>query len=409
MRILVINHIENAQQSLRNSRVRSVLTMLGVAIGIASITVILSLSYGANTVVNNQISSLGGNLAIIKPGKAIDIATNVLQLQTSNGYATSTLSEPDIEYIKHSPHIKSVAPLMILNGTIKADFTAPEGSPVVATTPELADISNLNIFEGQFLNKDMVENAAIIGKQLSIDIFGTESSTGRILTIRNQPFTVNGVLEKTNNPINYNSINFDNAVIINFAAGKKLNQNIAQIQQIDIKADSTTNLKQIISTLNTTIQANHNGEKDFFILTGDQITKPTGQLLQLITNITTAIAAISLIVGGIGIMNIMLVTVAERTREIGIRKALGATNADISWQFLIESLVISLGGWIAGYVVGYFIAFGISTFFAFDPIINWQITVATMIVSIVVGTIFGLYPAIRAAHKDPVESLRQYD
>ena len=130
----------------------------------------------------------------------------------------------------------------------------------------------------------------------------------------------------------------------------------------------------------------------------------------MIATVTTAIAAISLIVGGIGIMNIMLVTVAERTREIGIRKALGASNSDISWQFLIESLAISIGGGIAGYVSGYIVAFGISRgFLTFDPIINWQIAVIALFISLFMGTLFGLYPAIRAARKDPIESLHQYD
>lgn len=409
MRILMINHIQNAQQSLKNCRVRSILTMLGVAIGIASITVILSLSFGASKVISDQITSLDGNIAVIRPGKNIDIATSILQIQPNQNYTTSTLSEPDIKYIKNTPHVKSVAPLMILNGTIKADSKAPNSSSILATTPELNDIANLKMSEGQFLNKDMNPDAVIIGTQLSINIFGTESSTGRILTIRDKKFIVSGILKRTNSPVNYNSVDFDNTAIISLEAGKQLNQNIAQIQQINLKADSPSNLKQIINSLDKTIQASHNGEKDFYILTGNQVSQPTSQLFQLITVITTAIATISLVVGGIGIMNIMLVTVAERTREIGIRKALGATSADISWQFLIESMVISLGGWLGGFTVGYILALIIGTFLEFFPVINWQIAVSTLIISSVVGTTFGLYPATRAARKDPIESLRQYD
>ena len=116
-----------------------------------------------------------------------------------------------------------------------------------------------------------------------------------------------------------------------------------------------------------------------------------------------------MLVGGIGIMNIMLVSVAERTREIGIRKALGATNADITIQFLIESLAMGLGGGIAGYVVGYLLAFGISTFLTFDPVLNWEIVIVALTLSVTMGTVFGLYPAIRAARKDPIESLREYN
>jgi ABC-type antimicrobial peptide transport system permease subunit len=384
--------------------------MLGVTIGIASITTILALSGGASKIVSNQVDSLGGNIAVIRPGKTTGPIADITQIQPQHNYATSTLTESDIAYIKNIPHIKSIAPLMILSGTIKADSVAPNDSAIVATTPNLADISNLELRDGQFLDETINQNTAVIGAQLSINIFGTELSLGRTFYIRGQPFTVIGILKRLNDPINYNAIDFDNATIINFAVGKKLNKNVTQIQQIDIKADSITNLDQAIITINKTLLKSHGGENDFSVLTGNQISQPTSQLFYAIAGATTAIAAISLLVGGIGIMNIMLVTVAERTREIGIRKALGASNADISWQFLIESLAISVGGGVAGYIGGYVVAFTISsTFLTFDPIINWQIAVVALVISIIMGTLFGLYPAIRAAHKDPIESLHQYD
>ena len=410
MRLLLSNHIQNAYQALHGSRVRSALTMLGVTIGIASVTAILALSSGASKIISDQIDSLGGNIAVIRPGSTINPIVNITQARPSHDYATSTLTEADVTYIINTQSVQSVAPLMVLSGTIKADSIAPNDSLVVATTPSLIDISNMKLREGQFFDTVTKQDVVVIGTQLSINIFGTESSIGRMLTIRGQTFTVIGILKRINNPINYNSIDFDNAAIINFNAGKKLNQNVAQIQQIDIKADSTANLAKIITTINKTLKVSHSGENDFTVLTGDQISQPTSQLFYMIATVTTAIAAISLIVGGIGIMNIMLVTVAERTREIGIRKALGASNSDISWQFLIESLAISIGGGIAGYVSGYIVAFGISRgFLTFDPIINWQIAVIALFISLFMGTLFGLYPAIRAARKDPIESLHQYD
>lgn len=408
MRFLFANHAQNAYQSLRSSRVRSGLTMLGVTIGIASITAILSLSGGASKVISDQIKALGGNIAVIRPGVVQDPISSLTNSNSHRDFAASTLTEADIVYVRNSEHVQSVAPIMILGGTIKADSKAPDNTPIVATTPELASISNLQVRDGQFLDDSISQDTAVIGTQLSIDIFGTESSIGKTVTIRGKPFTVVGVLKLQNDPINYNQVDFDNAVIINFASGKSLNRSVAQIQQINIKADSTDNLNSIINHLDQVITASHKGEKDFSILSGDQIAQPTSQLFYTIAAVTTAIAAISLLVGGIGIMNIMLVTVAERTREIGIRKALGASNGDISWQFLIESLAISIGGGIAGYVVGYIVSFGISTFLTFDPIINWQIATTAIVVSIIMGTIFGIYPAIRAARKDPIESLRQY-
>jgi len=409
MRLLIFNHIQNANQSLRSRRARSLLTMIGIIIGVASITTILSLSGGANKIISDQINSLGGNIAVIRPGTKTDLITNITQSQTQNNYATSTLTEADITYIKNTPHVQSVAPLMTLSGIIKAESTAPDSSLIVATTPELANISNLKINEGQFLDETIGKNTVIVGTQLSINIFGTESSVGRILTIRDQSFTVIGVLKRINNPINYNSVDFDNAAIVGFAVGKELNQNVSQIQQINVKADSITNLDEAIATINKTLLTSHNGKNDFSVLIDDQISQPTSQLFYAIAGVTTVIAAISLLVGGLGIMNIMLVTVTERKREIGIRKALGASDADISLQFLIESLAISIGGGIVGYISGYILAFCISNFLPFGPIINWQIATAALIVSLVIGTLFGLYPAIRAAREDPIESLHQYD
>jgi ABC-type antimicrobial peptide transport system permease subunit len=191
--------------------------------------------------------------------------------------------------------------------------------------------------------------------------------------------------------------------------GRKLNQNVAQIQQINVKVDSIDNFDKVISDINKTLKTAHGGEKDFSILTGDKISQPTNLFFYTIAGFTAAVATISLIVGGIGIMNIMLVTVAERTREIGIRKALGASNADILWQFLIESLMISVIGGIMGFIIGYAIAFGLTSVLTFKPIISWGIVETAMAASVVMGVIFGIYPAMRAARKDPIESLHEFN
>lgn len=408
MHFLLINHIQNARQSLHSSRVRSLLTMLGISIGVCSVTIILALSGGINKLIETQVESLGGNIVVIRPGVDNNI-TDLNNIQPQQKYTTSTLTENDIKYAQNTNHVQATAPIMILSGSIKADSTAPNNSLILATTPSLLEISNLKIKDGQFLSDNINKKTAVIGGQLSINIFGTESSIGKIITIRGQQFTVIGILKRTNNPVNYNSIDFDNAVIINFSDGKGLNSEVAQIQQINIKADNVSNLNDINDKLNKAISASHKGEKDFSVLIGDQILKPTSTLFRSITGVIVAVAAISLIVGGIGIMNIMLVTVAERTREIGIRKALGATNSDISWQFLIESLAISISGGIIGYISGYIIAFFISNFLIFNPVFNWQIAVIAFVISVITGTLFGIYPAIRAAHKDPIVSLHRYN
>ena len=410
MRFLLLNHIQNAYQSLRSNRMRSNLTMLGVTIGVASITTILALSAGASKVVSDQVDALGGNIAVIRPGASPDDPLqNLTQPKIGREYAASTLTEGDLALVRSINGVSAAAPMMILSGTVKADQTAPDNTPIVATTPEFSDISGLEVRTGQFIDDVINPDTAVVGVQLSINIFGTEDSIGKTLTIRGKSFTVVGILTRMDDPINYNQVDFDTAVIVSLYNGKLLNQGVAQIQQINIKSTSVSDLSQVIIDANKALLNSHNNENDFTILSGDQISRPTSQLFYAIAGVSAAVAGISLLVGGIGIMNIMLVSVAERTREIGIRKALGATNSDIAAQFIIESLAIGIGGGISGYIIGYIFAFGISTFLTFDPVINWQIAAVALFISLIVGTFFGLYPAIRAARKDPIDSLREYN
>jgi len=410
MRLLFINHIQNARQSLKSNRMRSLLTMLGIAIGIASITAILALSGGASRIVGNQIDALGGNIAVVRPGAPSNAVLNAGgQSPTQQQFASSTLTENDIDTIEKIPNITSVAPMMILSGAVKANKGTPVTTTIIASTPSLADTNNLTLREGQFLDPNLSPYTTVIGAQLSVNVFGTEDSIGKMITIRGQSFTIIGILKRDNNPINYNGVDFDSSAIISREAGRSLNQGALQIQQINLRSDSIATLDQVIIDTNKALLKNHFGEADFGVLSGDKIAEPTNRLFSVIAAATTAIAAISLLVGGIGIMNIMLVSVAERTREIGIRKALGASNADIVAQFLIESLALSIGGGVGGYVIGYILALGVSTFLPFDPVLTWGIALTAAIVSIVIGTLFGLYPAIRAARKDPIDALRQYD
>ncbi|RYF28815.1 MAG: FtsX-like permease family protein, partial [Chloroflexi bacterium] len=330
MRLLLLNHFENALESLRSNRMRTSLTMLGVTIGIASITLILALSGGATKV-------------------------------------------------------------MLLGGSVRSGDNSPANTPIVATTPDLADITNLSIRDGQFIDSVTNKDTAVIGTQLSIDLFGTDQSIGQTFKVRGQTFTVIGILKRLDNPINYNNIDFDRAAIISLESGKAFNQGIAQIQQIDVKAKSSDQLAGSISQISRALDSNHQGEKDFAVLSGDELSRPANELFYAIATTMAVVASISLIVGGIGIMNIMLVSVAERTREIGIRKALGASNGHITTQFLIESLAMSIGGGIGGYALGYLFAFILSrSLLTFDPIFNWQIAALAFGVSAIVGTLFGL-------------------
>lgn len=412
MRILLLSHIENASDALKGNRIRTFLTTLGITLGVACMTTILSLSSGAHQLLSGQVESIGGNIAVIRPGSSHTITSlsDVTTLGDAAQFSASSLTEQDYNSIAQLPDVKLAAPMMSISGSVKSSSQTVSNSTIIATTPALEQLANITIpdGEGQFIDSVTNSDTIVLGHQLSINLFGTDQSIGKTLSIRGQQFTVIGVLQPVDAALNYNHLDFNNAAFISLDSGKAFNQGIAQLRQITIQTTDDTSLTSVTKKVASLLSKNHSGDHDFTILTGDEIARPTSQLFQAIAAATSVIAIVSLVIGGIGIMNIMLVSVAERTREIGIRKAVGASGVHITMQFLIESLVMSLAGGICGYLLGYAAAFGLSTVLPFIPVFTWQIAAVAIGLSVVIGVIFGLYPALRAARKNPIEALRQY-
>lgn len=405
---MITDYVGSAYRSLKRSRMRTFLTTLGVAIGVGSVTAILALSGGLTDVINKQLDKLGGNLIVVRPGGSGAPSNPFTAPSNQQNYTVSTLSEKDVASLKSLKEIDAAAPLMTLNATLKTNIRTLPNYVVVATTPDFIKISKMEVHDGQFLDDGTNDHMAVLGHQLAVDLFGTEKPIGLTFTIRGERFTVVGILKPSMDPVNYNRIDFDNAAFVSFGTGKALNQGRTQIQQINVRVKDLGQLQAATQATSKAVLANHSSEHDFTIETGKDVSASTSDLMRAITGVMAAIAAISLIVGGVGIMNIMLVNVAERTREIGIRKAVGATSGSIAAQFMIESVMISLLGGFLGYLLGYTAAFGISTFLYFVPSVNWRVAACALAMALGVGLLFGFYPALRAARKHPIESLRQY-
>lgn len=405
---LLSDHIENAYHSLRSNRGRTLLTVLGIAIGIASITCILAISDGVRDMVHSQVSAFDGRLAVVRPGFQSSDPNNLLNPVTQQSFSTSTLTDADTAALEHLPGVQAAVPLMTIEGTLHAQQASSSNSVVLATTSDFAKVANITMLSGQFLDDVAEDNTAVIGRGLAVSLFETDHPIGQVFTMRGQQFSIVGVMQQNSTPINFNNVDLNNAVVVSFNEGKLFNQGRSQIQQIDILTKNASDLPGVVKNANALLLKQHLGEHDFTLTNGKTITQPTSQLFVAITGVMTAIAAISLFVGGIGIMNIMLVSVAERTREIGIRKAVGATQGAIVSQFLIESLIMSCVGGVIGYASGYVIAFIISVFLYFTPGFSWQTAAIAVIMTIVVGIVFGLYPSLKAAHKNTIDSLRQY-
>ena len=371
MALLFKTHFKLAKTSIKENRTRSFLTCLGIAIGVASIILILSLMGSISNLIRNEAAEIGPDLIVVRPSSSKDSLTNVINaLTSSNTYEQSSLSLKDVSAISAMDDISAVAPIATSTNTIGSEKNTFPSVPILGTTPDFAKIENLTLRYGTFFTDNNKENGVVLGHTLSLALFNTINSTvGKNITIMGQKFMVVGVLEEVDKSINFDNIDFDNALIMDVNSLDKITGS-TQIQQINIKATNTESLAIISENIKTELKNSKSGDENFTVAYGDEITHPASSLFIIVSSMLTLVAAISLIVGGIGVMNIMLVSVAERTHEIGIRKAVGASSRNILMQFLFEALILSVLGGFFGLVLGYVVAFLISIITPFEPFIS---------------------------------------
>ena len=408
MALLLRTHIKLARTSIKENRTRSFLTCLGIAIGIASIILILSLTGSISNLIKNEVSGIGSDLIVVRPTTKKDSVTSVIEeLTSSSSFQKSNLKINDVDTIKKIDGVSAVAPIAISSNTLKNEDNTIDSATILGTTVDFNTIEPLALKTGAFLNDNNKENSVVVGHMLSLHLFNTSSPVGRTLEYMGKRFIVVGILEEIDESINFDNVYFNNAVIMDINTLDKLAGN-TQIQQINVRASNTENLEGISNKITEELTNAKSGDTNFKVAYGSDITHPASNLLNIISGMLAIVAGISLVVGGIGVMNIMLVSVAERTHEIGIRKAVGASAYNILMQFLFESLILCVLGGFLGIVLGYIFAFLVSIITPFTPYISWQVLVITLATTVIIGVLFGIYPALKAASKNPIESLKHY-
>ena len=401
------NHFENAFEALKANRLRTFLTITGVTIGVAGITATLSLVSGATSFLGNQVAESGDKIMLVRPSAQIS-SSDVLLSDLQNIESIEPLTEHDFKALSEIGET-AIASMSLARVDLRPgnDDGTVKSATLVGTNPSLLPIAGLEMFDGEFIGPGSGANSLVLGHQLAIDMFGTEHAIGSLVHARDVSFTVIGVMKPTKEAVGYLGVDFNNSAIVTDAAIRPFTQGVAQIQQVVIQVENSDELSSITQQAKESLLKSRYGEENFAILTSQEVIAPSSQLFSNMSIAIGVIAGISLLVGGIGIMNIMLVNVAERSREVGIRKAIGATSGDIVSQFLIESAIVGLLGGVFGYALGMTSAFILGMHLPFTLVVEWQTAALAIGVSVVTGIIFGIYPAVTASRKHPIEALYQ--
>lgn len=409
--MMASGNVKIALASLRASRWRSFLTMVGIIIGISSVVTFVSLGEGLKQQVVGEINRLGKDLIIVRSGKLVDKDESgiVSSINPLAALSASTLSQKDVEAVRKLPGVKSAVPMSLITNSVTHEDRTLNNTFVIASDNGVPEVLNQPIqYGGFFTAEENNSEYGVIGKNVAETLFGELNPVGKSMIIEGRTFIVRGVFEPfEGSALASAGTDFNSAIFIPYDTGLRITDNRAQILQIFVKADSADNIDNMAAEINRTIRAEHGGQDNFTVLKQDDLLQITNDILGILTRFISGIAAISLIVGGIGIMNIMLVSVSERTREIGIRKAVGATNRQILSQFLVEGTVLSVIGGFLGILCALLISVLLRILTNFQPVITLPIILVATVVSVAVGIIFSLAPAIKASNKDPIEALRE--
>ena len=391
---MIYQSFKMAVKAIAGNKMRSFLTILGVVIGVVAIVVLVSIGQGANSSVVESIEGMGTNL----------ITANI------NARRMNPIDLDSLNELAQNEAISYVAPIASVSGTVKAGTTTYDDGVVQGTTPGYESIRNWTVAEGRFLQQPDVDNrsfVAVIGSEAATEMYGTTHAVGETFSLNGYTITVVGVLEAVGSSASGSN---DNQILIPFTLAQRLS-NQTSISSFYVSAASSAQVEQAQAAVESYLEKafeNYNTRSfgtQYSVFNQTEMLSTLSETTNTLTLMLGGIAAISLLVGGIGIMNIMLVSVSERTREIGIRKAIGAARGNILTQFLIESLVVSLMGGLLG------LAISVVAVKALAPVLQMTLTIPVNVAwmaigfSVFIGVVFGMYPANKASKLRPIQAL----
>jgi putative ABC transport system permease protein len=391
-----------AFEAIMSNKVRSGLTMLGVIIGVMAVILLVSIGEGAQVYITKELTGLGTNLLIITPGKT---STRGGFHPPSAGTVRKLTYDDSLALRRRAWLLTDAVPLVFGTGKIKYQNMGRD-IMVIGTTPEFQRVRNLFVDTGSYISQGDVDSKAkviILGSKVKEELFGADSALGKLVTLSDARYRVIGVMQKKGTSL---GMDIDDIVYVPVTSGQEL-FDTDSLFEIIASTPRSEDVDRAIAQIKDILIKRHAHKEDFTIQTQGAMLATMNTILGVLTAVLGGIAGISLVVGGIGIMNIMLVSVRERTREIGIRKALGARNKDIMAQFMIEAITLSGAGGIIGILLGVGLALLIPLFVTVLPtsVSAWSIIMAFTF-SAAVGVFFGVYPARKAALQDPIQALR---
>ncbi len=386
-----------AFSSIKAHKMRSLLTMLGIIIGVGSVIVVVAIGQGGEEMLKSQLTGPGNTIEVVYQPSEEEIQSN------PNIFLEPPFTQEDIRLLQSIPEVEQVVTASSEFGNVRFREETLEAS-ITGVNEAYFHLNELNVEDGRaFTSADFLggRRVALVGSSVEEELFGENSAVGEIIRIGVQPVEIVGVLEKPTGVFALGA----NEVYVPWNTWRTL-YGKSDVSQVTLQAKDAESLQIAGEKAADLLNRAHQTEDSYQVFNMEALAEGIGQITGIMTAIIGSIAGISLLVGGIGVMNIMLVSVTERTREIGIRMAVGATRGQIMFQFLVEAMTLTLIGGIIGILLGWGAASLVSLFAGWPSLVSWYVVVGAVLFSMLIGVIFGLLPANKASRLDPIESLR---